>query len=355
MSTVKTIDLKRFSNAVGFIPYYRVAWGNTRKANISQVMLRSEAATMDGDRAATQDEKAKEEKAKQRMQLKKQLIVSKEYDAIKSYIGQIRLWIYANTVPSYFKEGFQLVGLNGVERIEQYMRRVIAAPESVAPEVVTLPKLVDAFIAVYPQQIEEARKVLEPVGQFNASDYPTVEEMRRMFSITWNWVSFTVPEGLPAELRQAETEKMEKQFTDAGEQIKAALRVGFAELIKHMQERLTTAPGEKAKVFRDSAIGNIQEFIETFNQRNLLNDVELAQLVARAQEVLSGVTPQKLRQVDDVKKTVTTGLAEITGKLDAMLVDQPSRKFDLDDPEDTSAPTAIQQAIAQEPGQLALA
>lgn len=347
MTQVRTIDLKRFSNAVGFIPNFRCGWGNTRKANIGLVTMKTEENNLNGTEGTT-DDKAKEAKAKERMHLKKQLIVSKEYDAIKSYMGSIARWIYGRTVPSFFKEGFALVNLTGVESIEKYRRRAISPADQVAADVVTLPKLVESFLAVYPTQIEEARKVLEPVGQFNALDYPSVEEMRRNFSITWNWVSFTVPEGLPAELRQAETEKMEKQFSDAGEQIKSALRVGFAELVKHMQERLTSAPGEKAKVFRDSAIGNIQEFIETFNQRNLMNDVELAQLVARAQSVLANVTPQKLRQLDDVKKTVTSGLSEITAELEKMIVEQPGRKFDLEDDEPAAtAPAPVQNTEEQ--------
>lgn len=348
-NTVKTVDLKRFSNTVGFIPSFSLGWGNSRKANISQVSL-SVTSTEDANQDA-----AKEAKAKTRMQLKKQLIVSKEFDAIKSFMGEIRTWIYANTVPSFFKEGFQLVKLEGVETIERYMRRAIATGDTVAESVITLPKLVEAFLLVYPAQIEEARRTLEPVGQFNANDYPGIEQMRQMLAngIRWNWISFTVPEGLPPELRQQETDKLERQFSDAGEQIKAALRVAFAELIKHMQERLTTGPGEKPKVFRDSAIGNIQEFINTFNQRNLLDDVELAQLVGKAREVLTGVTAQKLRQVDDVKKTVTTGLADITADLEKMLTDQPGRKFDLDDePAQEATPAAETNA---EPAQLALA
>lgn len=321
--TVSSIDLKRFTDAVGFIPTFSCAWGNTRKANIALVTMKTQDSILSGD-VPQADEKAKEAKAKDRMQLKKQLIVSKEYDAIKSFMGEIRAWVYRNTVPSFFKEGFQLVKLDGVEGIEKRMRRAVKEQ---------LPALVEAFLAVYPQQIEEARKVLEPVGQFNANDYPPAEQMRRAFNITWNWISFTVPEGLPAELRQAEQDKLEKQFSDAGEQIKSALRVAFAELIKHAQERLTAAPGEKSKVFRDSMIGNIQEFIETFNQRNLLNDVELAQLVSRAKEILTGVNAQKVRDSADIKNKVVSGMAEITAKLGEMVIEKPARLFDLGDDE----------------------
>lgn len=321
MST-RTVDLARFKNAVGFIPQFRCQFGNIRKANVAKVTLDSNTTA-----AEPQKDANAEKKAKARMTLRKQLIVSPQYDAIKSYFGELRTWIYSQTVPSFFKEGFQLASLEAVEPIEKRMRRAVQQE---------LPDLVKALVEAYPAQVEEARSVLEPVGQWNARDYPTVAELPGMFEILWNWIAFVTPEGLPPELRAAEQEKFNKQMSDAGEQITQALRVAMAEMIRHAQERLTTAPGEKPKVFRDSAIGNITDFLDTFNQRNITNDVELAHLVDKAREVLAGVTPQKLRQVDDVKKKVVEGFAQINSELEKLIVTRPSRKFDLEDEPETA-------------------
>lgn len=276
----------------------------------------------------TSEDKAQDQKTKARVKLTKQLIAADEFDKISSYLGELRQWVYINTVPSFFKEGFQLTGIEGVEPIEKRMRK--AQTE--------LAVLVNDLCAVFPSKIEESKLALG--DQFNGGDYPTAEELRQMFAISWNWVAFTVPEGLPAELRQVEQEKLERQFADAGEQIMIALRAGFQELISHATERLTVSPGDKPKKIYDSMIGNIQEFIDTFNQRNLMNDVELAQLVAKAREVLVGVTPQKLRDYAQTKDKTQLAFAEIKGQLDKMITERPARQFDFGEEESTEAATA---------------
>jgi len=293
----KTIDLEKFRNAVGFTVTFRV-WGNRRKGNIAKV-------STDAD--------------KSRLRLTKELIVSKEYYDIQSFRGDLfNNFIYANTVPSFFKEGFQLVGVTGVPAIEARMRK--AQTE--------LASLVSKFIAVYPAKVEEARKALG--DQFNPRDYPDASTLARLFSITWNWIAFTVPEGLPAELKALEKEKLERQFKDAAEQITDALRVGFQQMIQHAVERLTVEPGAKPKMFKDTLIGNIQEFIDTFSQRNLMNDESLGKLVKQAKGVLIGVTPQKLRDYAQVKDATRTAFEGINSELSKMITERPARKFELD-------------------------
>jgi len=304
MNTTKTIDLERFKNAVGFTATFR-KWGNSIKGNLAKI--------------TTDDDKRKDEDTKQRLRLVKKLIVSPEYEKIVSFQGGIARWIYSQSVPSFFKEGFQLVGLGGVQTIENRMRKAQAEQA----------ELVKALVAAYPSQVLEAEKKLG--AQYNATDYPPADYLPQAFSIEWNWIAFTVPDGLPAELRQAEQDKLSRQFADAGEQITKALRVAFAELISHATEKLTVPAGEKHKVFRDTMIGNIMDFIETFNQRNLMGDVELANLVGQAKDVLQGVTPQKLRDYSKDRDTTRVAFEGIKAKLDAMIVTEPGRTFELGD------------------------
>lgn len=306
--TTKTVDLNRFKNAVGLVVTFSARWGNTRKGNMAGVKLAEGADANE------------EQKAKQRVALRKQLIVSKEYDAIKSFQGEIRSWIYTRTVPSFFKEGFQLCGLGEVSNVNARLKKAR----------VELAELVKAFIAVYPEQIEAARAVLEPVGQFNPGDYPPAEALESAFDISWNWIAFTVPEGLPAELRQQEEEKLSRQFEDAGQQITAALRVAFGELIAHATERLTDSPDGKKKKIYDSVVGNLSDFIDTFNSRNITNDAELAVLVGKAREILVGVTPQKLRDYANQRDNIRQQFEGIKAAIDPMIVAVKSRKFEFD-------------------------
>lgn len=291
----RTVDMERLRNAVGFTTTFR-AWGNKRKANID--LVRTEAS-------------------KDRLRLSKELISAPEYDAIKTYFGELRGWIYSHTVPSFFKDGFQLASVEGIETIEERMRRAV----------LELSGLVDSLVDVFPAKVEAARAAL--ADQFNPLDYPDAASLREMFGVSWNWIAFTVPEGLPPALRQAETEKLQRQFAEAGEEITSALREAFAGLIAHATDKLTVQPGEKAKIFRDSLIGNIQEFIDTFSSRNLMGDTELGALVEKARGVLVGLEPEKLRKYASTREMALAGFAEINKALEGMITTRAARRFDL--------------------------
>lgn len=303
--TTRTIDLNRFKDAVGFTATFR-RFGNRRKGN--------------KDKVTTSQDNTQDTKTKERITIQKELIRCKEYDAVRTYMGEVQRWIYEQTVPSFFKTGFQLASLAAVEIVEKKMRKAVSAE---------LPVLVNDLIFVYPRAIEEAKAALGE--QFNALDYPAAEELRGMFQIEWNWIAFTVPEGLPAELRAAEQGKLEKQFADAAEQITLALRESFQGLISHAIDRLTTAPGEPRKKFNDSVLANIQAFLDTFSQRNLLNDVDLARLVGEAKTVMLGLTPQKIRDYDNTRNGTRDKFAEIKTQLDGMVEEVKSRKFALEE------------------------
>lgn len=297
MQATRTIDVNRFKNAVGLTTTSHL-WGVRRKADLSKV----DTATAD----------------KSRLALSKVLIQCEEYEAIKSAFGSLTAWIYGRTVPSFFKKGFQLASVQAVPEIEEELN---------AFATVRLPVLVQEFANVYPAKVDEARAALG--DQFKASDYPTVAELPGLFSLEWYWIAFTTPEALPPELRQQEEDKLKQKFADAGDQIIEALRASFLELIAHATDKLTVGEGEKPKVFRDSLIGNIQDFIGTFNSRNLMNDAELAALVEKAKGVLVGAEPEKLRKNQDTRAAIAAKFAEIKANLDGMITTRKGRNFDF--------------------------
>jgi hypothetical protein len=213
-----------------------------------------------------------------------------------------------------------LVKLDMVEQFEAQLQQGAAELRD---------ELLPKFQAAYPGQVNEARIALN--GQFREKDYPDVDKLPELFGVEWNWIAFSVPENLPEELRKAEEAKLEKQFQDAEQQIITALREGFQKLIDHAIERLQTPAGEKPKKFDDTLVTNIEQFIATFSARNLLNDAELEILVTRAKDVLTGVTPDRLRAGPTVRDQVATQFSEIKKTLDGMLVYVPSRKFDFEE------------------------
>ena len=269
-------------------------WGNIKKADKSMIETDSN---------------------KNMLKLSKCLIESPEYDAILSFQAKVRQYLVMRSVPSFFKAGIYLFKEESVELIDEYIKN----------QVLELNRLVNALIEVYPEQVRAARIQLN--GQFNESNYPDTATLRKLFKIEWNWIKLSIPEQLPQQIFESEKEKAEQQWQEAAEEIIMCLRNGFKELVDHAIDRLTVRPGQNKKVFRDSLIENIKEFIETFNMRNIMNDTELAEQVRKARGILSSISPADLRFNDGIRDYTSDKFKTIQKELDRMIVTSPSRRF----------------------------
>jgi len=271
-------------------------WGNLRRANKEEVQTGAD---------------------KDMLRLSKKLVDSKEYEAIVKIQNRIRKWIEDNSVPSFFHRGVFLIATNTVNDVEKYLERAKG----------TMKDMVEEFIQAYREQIIDAKEKLGP--QFNQGDYPSPEYLRNSFDISWKWISFDVPQNLPDEVFKAEREKAEKIWAEATENVKQCLRTSFMKLIAHAKEKLTVAPGEKPKVFRDSLMNNIEEFLNTFNNRNIVNDKDLEELVGQTRGLLAN--PKSLRTDVSLRAKVAQEFENVSKTLDKMIIKKPSRRFCFDD------------------------
>lgn len=254
------------------------------------------------------------------LRLSKKLIDSREYDSINEYIRQTKNWLLMRSVPSFFRSGCYLLRLDAVPRVETYL----------ADRAALLPALVDRLLAVLDERIEGARVNLG--SQFNARDYPSREQLRGSFGWSYQWIAFNVPQGLPPSVYKAEMDKISNMWEESAIAITDALRTGFSKLISHAVERLTPGPDGKPKKIYDTLIGNVQDFIATFRDRNVTNDSELETLVQKAQAVLIGVdNSQVIRDNEALRQAVQAGFAEIQVQIDSMIGTAKSRQFDFDE------------------------
>ena len=96
----------------------------------------------------------------------------------------------------------------------------------------------------------------------------------------------------------------------------------------HLSERLSgTNDDGTTKVFRDSAISNLTEFFQRFQQLNVRSNEQLDALVAEAQQIVRGVGPQALRDSGSLRQRVSSDLTRVQSALDDLLVDRPRRRI----------------------------
>jgi hypothetical protein len=256
------------------------------------------------------------------LHVSKTLLDSQELKAIRTLDGEVKNYLKLKCLPSVLRKGVFLLPLASIGKVNAKMEAFAAQREV----------LVDAFVAVYPNLIDQAQMRLREL--FSEDDYPPAEQVKERFALSWSYVSFGVPESLAtidSALFEEQKQKQAAQWSEAQSVVQDLLRARTLELVSHMTERLTPGADGKAKTFRNSMLENIDEFLGDFDSLNVTSDAELAALVGRARELLSGVDAQTLRKSQNLRESLGSAFGEIQNQLGTLLVDRPRRAVSFED------------------------
>jgi len=169
----------------------------------------------------------------------------------------------------------------------------------------------------------------EQLGRlYNASDYP--DSLRDLFAVTWDFPSVEPPDyllQLNPQLYEQECTRVQERFNEAVRMTEEAFTAELAKLVSHLTDRLTGQEDGKPKIFRDTAIGNLTEFFQRFQELNIGSNEQLDKLVSDAQRIVRGIEPQALCDNTGLRKHVATELSRVQSTLDGLLVDRPRRNI----------------------------
>ena len=163
---------------------------------------------------------------------------------------------------------------------------------------------------------------------YNENDYPV--SLRGLFELSWDFPSVEPPDylrQLSPELYRQECERAQARFDEAVQLAEQAFLEELNKLVAHLGERLSGQADGKPKVFRDSAVDNLEEFFDRFRRLNVRSSEQLDELVQRAQQVVRGVEPQQLRDNVSLRQQVASQLTGVQSALDGLLVDRPRRNI----------------------------
>ncbi len=248
------------------------------------------------------------------------LLDSKELKEIGRKIGQLRVYLDTYCLP-FPSRAIKLVPLP----------KVVEADEACMEfEEWFLNEGVPKFLKAYPRLCEQAELRLDKI--YNPTDYPDVEQMKRKFSFIYRFISMGVPEQL-RELKKSiyrnEKDKAKKIAVAAVDEIAMVRRAMLLKLVEHLKEKLSDEKDGKPKIFRDTTVTKLQEFLNEWEVYNVANDEEGTELVRRARALVGDTDPEALRTTDVTKEKVLKGLEVISEKLGELVVDKPTRKFRL--------------------------
>lgn len=253
------------------------------------------------------------------LRLSKKILDSKTLEKIRSLQGDTRRTVASRSTPSVmFRAGVYLLPLTLLAETDNYL----------TDQAARLSDLVAKFIGEYEQAKRDAADRLGSL--YNPADYPPADSVRAAFGLSWQYIAVDAARKvgeISAAIMQREQEKAAATWRSALEEATAVLRAGFADLVSHMVERLTPGEDNKPRIFRDSLVGNVREFLRTFPERNLSDDQELAALAKDAERLLSGVDAEALRKSDGLRDSIRQGMTEIKTRLDAAVINQPARRY----------------------------
>lgn len=256
----------------------------------------------------------------------KDLLDSKEYQAIAKKHGDIRKYVYQMAMPcSILGSGRYLLPVVSVELLDKRLTEFEAEVGG----------LVNEACVAYPIRVEESRARLSVL--WNATDYPPVEVYRSGFGISWRYDTWGVPgqlENISAAIFERESERAKERVQEAAVEVTQILGQGLLACVDHMLERLTPGSDGKRKIFRDSTVTNFLEFLGGLSVKNLAGNADLEAVAEQSRRILNGVDPQTLRDSGPIRDYVATKMQEVKARLSEIaVVARPSRMIVLSDDE----------------------
>ena len=169
----------------------------------------------------------------------------------------------------------------------------------------------------------------ERLGELlDVTDYPIT--LLDAFAIHHDYPSVEPPEylrQLNPELYAQEVRRVQARFDEAVDMAEQAFIDELSQLVSHLTERLSGHDDGKPKVFRDTAVENLQEFFSRFQLLNVRSDEQLDALVSQCQQIVRGIAPQRLRDSVALRQQIGTQLSGVQSVLDGLLVDRPRRRI----------------------------
>ena len=219
------------------------------------------------------------------------------------------------TLP-YVEPGIRLVRRNTVSALETQLREAQ----------VELRETVRNLDRCWGELVDQARKRLGDL--FDVTDYlPSIADE---FEISWDYPATTPPDYLRSvapEIYESECNRVRERFTEAVKIAETAFAEELGSLVSHLAERLSGESDGKPKVFRDTAVTNLNEFLERFRRLSIGTDESLEQLVDQARSLVTGVVPEDLRQRESLRQQISNGLTRIEASLDGYMTDRPRRNI----------------------------
>lgn len=214
------------------------------------------------------------------------------FDAIGKYAGNARTFHYYATMP-WSDSGLRLLT---TKMYFDYQQNITQKQQEFGV-------LVDNFLNSYDDMIARAHSKLGDL--FNPEDYPTKDEVADKFRFSVKYCPVPEVGDFRVDVNNEALAFLQTSYSEYyDEQIKNA----YADVWQRTHEALTNMStklaGDKKQIFRDSLVSNVQDIVGLLDSFNITDDPQMRKARQRIQQTLSGITPEALRECDDLRLDV---------------------------------------------------
>lgn len=292
-------------------------FGNTRKVDMDDIDLVKDAA----DDGAERDDVGVD---KDQVRLTKYLVDRKSITPVHRVIGKAKSYLRSKSIQAHrvFGESSYLVPLAS-------LAEVVAALKGFAAEIAIE---VEPIAARWADIVAEQAARLGP-ELFDASQYPSADDVRKAFGIDWGFVSFQAPEQIASvDSALYETIKAEKdaQLTDAYYEVVRTLREDALRVARDLAAKLAPAADGKPKRLHPSALKALAAYVEGLPERDLTDDAPLRDALARVTALADGVDVEALRSSDVLRAELRAAAEQASETLAGLVKDAGIRAISFD-------------------------
>jgi hypothetical protein len=257
----------------------------------------------------------------------KVIVDSPEYKQVAAFEGHVKFYLASKALPApLYRWSSYLIPLGTMKAVDEFLETARGEWQV----------LVDAFCVAYPQRKAETMARLGSVAE--ESDYKTEAEVRADFGFDFEYVTMATPSSLKqisAAMFEREEARLAERLKTVEEQVTAAFREQFAEMVSGMKAMLDGEQKDgKAQRFHGWKIAKLQQYVENFkSEANVCGDSELVKTMDEASKLLAGINPKELKNDAQWRAAMSGSFAAIGQKLATMTQVRGKRMIDLDEEE----------------------
>lgn len=178
----------------------------------------------------------------------------------------------------------------------------------------TFDKMVDEFIADYPQLVKVAEASMGSL--FDPNDYPSAEEVRSKFG--FRLVFSPVPDAgdFRLDIPQQELDEVRKSYeVNANERVERAMKEQWEKLhdmLTGMSAKLTASDDDTKRRWHDTFVTNAQDLCQMLTHLNITRDPKLEAARRQLEHAMFGTSIEAIKEDE-------TSRSDLKQKLDAIL------------------------------------